>query len=793
MKKNLQLTAMAVALSFAMGTAQNMKVATKNPVTPGSDVTKPLQFPNRVCGTPPPSAEWDAAFNQKVEEFKANLATGKAQMVNYTIPVIVHVIHTGQAAGTFPNISQGQINSQITVLNQDFSATGFNIASCPSAFTAAIANTNIQFCLATKNPTGGVLVEPGIDRVNATSITAALSGTFTSKDPAATVYNNPTKFQAFVDGYIKPNTIWDPTRYMNVWVTNEQAAVGLLGYATFPVGTGLTGITGNGSATTDGFWAYAASFGSKNIFPGGTYSAPYDMGRTATHEIGHWVGLRHIWGDGTCATDYCNDTPPAQTANYSCSTGCGTNNVAGCFSHPYKMGTCAGNTTGEMTMNFMDYTDDKCMYLFTNDQRTRMQTAMSLGTYRSQLTTSAATLCTLASQTPTANISIPTTACKSAAVTTTNNSLGNPTPTFVWSTTPATGVTYNPNNTAVQPSITFANAGTYTVTCAATNSLGTNSNSKVITITTCTAPPVSCNDTLTNLKNTDTLTIMRSGSTSPGYVGGNNGYGDKAKAEWYSSTGLVSTSKIVGGIVLFYRHATANIGTKGTSQVAFNVYNGTNTTGPSGAAVNGFTTAINTILASSTATNGVTYCGNPALAFSTNIIRPYSFNFATATNITGDFIMSVTTSTLSGDTIAIFHTNGNTATASTAWEMWSDNSWNQFNDGTTNSWQLNSSLAILPKIACITDVINFNGISGNIAVFPNPSNGKFNFAVTMPQASDLNFTVINNIGQVVYTKLESSVTNAVIGMDLSHLAKGIYFVNITDSTGDKTTKKIIIE
>lgn len=781
MKKNLQLTAIAVALSFAYGTAQTGKFATKNPPPAASSNEIIQNFTQRACGTPPPSPEWDAAFNQKVQEFVANMAANKTQMVPYTIPVIVHVIHTGQTVGTFPNLAQGQINSQITVLNQDFASNGLNVGNLPAVFASAKANTDLSFCLATKNPTGGILAEPGIDRINATTMTAALSGTFTSKDPANAAYNNPSKFQAFIDGYIKPNTIWDPTRYMNIWITNEQGSVGLLGYATFPTGTGLTGITGNGGATNDGLWCYSAAFGSNSIFPGGSYTATYNKGRTAVHEIGHWVGLRHTWGDGTCATDYCTDTPPAQTANYGCPT------------HPYKLGTCSGNTTGEMFQNFMDYTDDACMYIFTNDQKTRIQTAMANGTYRSQLSTSASTLCTIAAQAPVSNFAMAATACASAAVVTTNNSTGNPTPTYVWSSNPAAGVTFSPNNTATQPSVTFNNAGTYTVTCAATNSLGTNSSTKVITISTCSVPPVSCNDTLTNFKNTDTLFLIRSGTSNPGYVGGNNGYGDKAKAEWYSSAGLVSNSKIVGGIVLFYRHATANIGTKGTSNIVFNVYNGNNTSGPSGAAINGYTAAINTILASSPATNSVTYCGNPSLGFSSNIIRPFSFNFTTATNITGDFLMSSTLPSLTGDTVAIFTTSGNTATLSTAWEQWSDNSWNKFNDGTSNSWQIDASIAILPKIACITDVINFNGISGNIAVFPNPSNGKFNFAVTMPQASDLNFTVINNLGQVVYTKVEKSVTNAIVGMDLSHLAKGIYFVNVMDSTGDKTTKKIIIE
>lgn len=789
MKKNLQLTAMAVALSVAMSTAQTTQFASKNPPQPGSDVSKPIQFSQRQCGTPEPGAEWDAAFNQKVQEFVANLAANKTSMVPYTIPVIVHVIHTGQAVGVFPNLQQGQINSQITVLNQDFASNGLNVGNCPSTFTASKANTDLTFCLAQKNPTGGTLAEPGIDRINALTMSAPLTGTFSSKDPANTAYNNMYKFQAFIDGYIKANTIWDPTRYMNIWITNEQGAVGLLGYATFPTGTGLTGITGNGGATNDGLWCYSAAFGSNSIFPSGTYTSIYNKGRTAVHEIGHWVGLRHIWGDGTCLTDYCNDTPPAQTANYSCSSGC----TSGCFTHPYKLGTCSGNTTGEMTMNFMDYTDDACMYLFTNDQKTRIQTAMANGTYRNQLSTSATTLCSISAAAPVANISIPATGCKTTAITTTNSTTGNPTPTYVWTTNPAAGVTYNPNNTAAQPAITFANNGTYTVTCAATNSLGTNSNSKVITINTCTTPAVSCNDTLTNFKATDTLFCARSASTSPGYVGGNNGYGDLQKAEWYSSTGLASNSKIVGGIVLFYRHATANIGTKGTSNIQFAVYNGNNTSGPSGAAVNTYSQTINNILASSAATSSVSYCGNPSLAFTSNIIRPFSFNFSTASTITADFIMAVKLPTTTGDTLAIFHTSGKTATFSTAWEQWSDNSWNKFNDGTTNSWQLNSSLAILPKIACVTDVVNFNGISGNIAVFPNPSNGQFNFAITMPKASDLNFTVINNIGQVVYTKVEKGVGNAIVGMDLSHLAKGIYFVNIIDSTGDKVTKKIIIE
>ena len=115
--------------------------------------------------------------------------------------------------------------------------------------------------------------------------------------------------------------------------------------------------------------------------PGSATSGQYNKGRTATHEVGHWIGLRHIWGDGNCATDYCNDTPIAQTSNFNCPT------------FPYHVGTCSGNTTGEMTMNYMDYTNDACMYMFSKDQKNRAQLIMTNSPMRASLITS--TVCNL--------------------------------------------------------------------------------------------------------------------------------------------------------------------------------------------------------------------------------------------------------------------------------------------------------------------------------------------------------------------------------------------------------------
>jgi hypothetical protein len=285
----------------------------------------------------------------------------------FNIPVIVHIIHNNEAvnnatATTGGNLNAAQVIDQINILNKDFNGNNSDTSLIPAAFKALLGKFQINFCLAVVNPTGGVLAEPGINRVNRTS-----QG-----------WNAPPYSSNYITNTIKPNTIWDPYRYLNVWVCSMSS--GLLGFATFPnPGTsGLQGITGSyGTATTDGVASLNTAFGS--IGTGG--SGQFNKGRTVTHEVGHWLGLRHIWGDGNCANDFCNDTPPAQTANYNCP------------SFPYKSGVCSGNTTGEMTMNFMDYTNDACMYMFTKDQKYRAQLILTNSPMRAALLTS--TVCNL--------------------------------------------------------------------------------------------------------------------------------------------------------------------------------------------------------------------------------------------------------------------------------------------------------------------------------------------------------------------------------------------------------------
>jgi hypothetical protein len=368
MKVNLQLITAALTLTMGLN-AQNGVIK------------------HRSCGSQPPSAEWNTWFNKKVEEYKANKAAGKTQAIAYNIPVIVHVIHGGQGVGSFPNLSQAQINSQITILNQDFSGTGLNVSQLAATgfSSTGAAQTGLAFCAATKNPTGTTLTEPGIDRVNYN----------TQGWANPTSFNSVNTFQNYINTVVKPATIWDPARYLNIWVTDEDVNnVGLLGYATFPAGSGLSGLGGSlGSASDDGVWCWAAAYGNT-----GSLAPPFDKGRTATHEIGHWLGLRHIGGDGNgnvngdcAASDFCNDTPPQKGGFGSGQFG---QNYGG-PTYPLHMGDCAAATNGDMFMNFMDYTDDAFMYMFTPDQSARFQTCMQNGTFRTQLSTSASTMCVM--------------------------------------------------------------------------------------------------------------------------------------------------------------------------------------------------------------------------------------------------------------------------------------------------------------------------------------------------------------------------------------------------------------
>ena len=242
-----------------------------------------------------------------------------------TIPVIFHVVHFGEAIGVGRNISDAQILSQLDVLNEDFRRMNADINTTPAAFRGGSDDALIEFCLAQQDEEGNPTT--GIERI------LGAQSSYTS-----------TSFNTNV----KPTTVWDRNRYLNFWTCNMN----LSGYGQFP----------GGPANTDGVVILYDQVGDV-----GNVSPPFHLGRTATHEVGHWLNLRHIWGDASgCA----NDDSIADTPLQSVATSLGS-----CPTFP-SMDACSPRYPGIMFYNQMDYSGDACLTVFTVGQAQRMDAAL---------------------------------------------------------------------------------------------------------------------------------------------------------------------------------------------------------------------------------------------------------------------------------------------------------------------------------------------------------------------------------------------------------------------------------
>lgn len=242
------------------------------------------------------------------------------------IPVVVHVVYNNAAQ----NISEGQIKAQIEALNRDFRRRNADTLNTPLRFKNLGADVLIEFALATADPKGRPT--NGIVR----------------KSSNVTRWKGDDKIKFSAQG---GSDAWDSRSYLNIWVGNME---GVIGYSSVP----------GSDATVDGI-VLAHTVCGNNL--GGAYS----LGRTGVHEVGHWLGLRHIWGDDYCGDDLVHDTPKQGNFTPGCPTAFRT--------------SCSNGTLGDMYMNYMDYTNDACMSLFTNGQAQRMRALFEAGGPRAAL------------------------------------------------------------------------------------------------------------------------------------------------------------------------------------------------------------------------------------------------------------------------------------------------------------------------------------------------------------------------------------------------------------------------
>ncbi|HSY76451.1 MAG TPA: M43 family zinc metalloprotease, partial [Bacteroidia bacterium] len=629
--------------------------------------------------------EKNIAYRQSIDPtYKAQLAASQKQIDAYlkanpdilektkreqgviTIPVIVHVLYNNSQD---PNekITPACVKSQIDVLNQDYSRTNPDASSTPAAFASVAANVGVQFCMATTDPSGVTLANPGIEYVATTS-----TGFTTSDDAKSTSTSGAN--------------IWDNTKYINIWVCDlADKTSGVLGYGEFPTA---------GLDATFGVVCDYRCFGTTGAY---LYSG-YTKGRVMSHEFSHCFNLIHTFADdnGLCQTtggnsDGCADTPDEGNGNSDSYAQNGA--TFGCPTYPY-VDNCSTTSPGIMFMDFMDYTSDNCKNLFTNNQAARIISAIN--TFMPGFKTS--TKCG-ASAAPVADFKANvTTIPVGAKINYTDLSTQAPT-AWAWTFTGAvttTSAVQNPTN------IQYNTVGNYAASLKATNSFGNNTATKasyihVINGNAC--------DTLSNLPD-NSLTVYETGNAAGKFDGWVTGcYGDTVRqiAEYFATP--PATGFTIGSVYVYF--AVASSKTVGRT-VNVNIWDNTGTGGIPG-----------TIKA----TKAVTISSiNPSKGATL-------VTFTAPVTITTPYYVGVDFTTVAAayktDTIAIA-TDTNNAGPNTAWQYdvaGSLNGWKALNTVWTT---LNLSHAIWVNMCSSPTEAYTYDLNEGVKLYPNPSNGIIN-------------------------------------------------------------------
>lgn len=273
---------------------------------------------------------------------ESNIVSRVTELPIIRIPVVVHILYHQPSE----NISDSLIHQQIEILNKCFRHQNADSVNTPAVFAGLAADTRIEFQLAISNPR----------RANTTGIVRKYTPITDWKDDDKMKFSNEYGDDA-----------WDTRSYLNIWVCNMT---GVAGYSSIP------GSSENKDGIVIDYKVFGANLSGSNL----------DQGKTTVHEAGHWLNLKHIWGDEYCADDFVNDTPTQSWYNSGCPQG------------PHI--SCNNGPNGDMYMNYMDFTDDRCVNLFTKGQAARMRSLFVAGGKRNSILNSTGLLQPLINESP---------------------------------------------------------------------------------------------------------------------------------------------------------------------------------------------------------------------------------------------------------------------------------------------------------------------------------------------------------------------------------------------------------
>ena len=701
--------------------------------------------PGRNCGTmsylsdqlqkDPTLAERMNQIEQQATRYIANrtTATSASAASTVVIPVVFHVLYNTTAQ----NISDAQCISQLNQLNKDFAKLNSDTTNIPTAFKTLAANTNIQFCLAQRDPNG-----------------AATTGII-HKSTTTTSFSSDDKVKYSTSG---GDNAWPSTSYLNLWVCNLGG--GLLGYAQFP----------GGAAATDGVVLIYTSVGSMQSPSAGT---PYNLGRTATHEVGHWLNLRHIWGDANCGDDLVGDTPTQQTSNYGCPT------------FPRK--TCSNTTNGDMFMNYMDYVDDGCMNMFSVGQSTRMNALFATGGSRIGLLSSlgcqpvSATACGATSALTATSITSSGATLNWTAVTgaSSYNVQYRIVGSATWTTTTST------TNSKAITGLTAASNYEFQVQTVCTSGSSAFTTSATFTTATATSSCGATTGLTSSLITTTTATLTWTAVT--GASSYNVQYRKVGTTTWTATTSTTNSKAITGLTAASnYEFQVQTVCKTGSS--AFT----TSATFTTLAATSCISTYDNT-------TNGTT-AGAALIPFNTNItglinvstdIDYYKFTITKAGTIT------ITLTTLPADyDLSLFNSAG-TQVATSAKSSTTSESISYTAAIGTYYVKVFGYGSVFNATSCYTAKVQLgtatrqenqtNSSNEFVKIFPNPTHEHLQISLKNNITRGCRYTIIDSKGTIV--KEEKLFTNPQY-IDVSSLTKGFYLIKINNG-GVFTTEKFM--